>query len=661
MGKFEKKPERRSSQRREPQHYDARYGQQQPTQARRQASRRKAAARKRTVLLVSIAVTVVLIVAVFAAFTLLRDDGKIVGNLYVAGVDVGGMTKEQAKAAITERLKIYDENTMQVELYGKDCALYTTTYDPDKVQLVDIFGKPMDPGGATENSSDPSEEPTEPSESTTPSESTEPSESEPADAPLDENGEPLTYLGRFSIAPQDANVTLDVDAAVEAAYKYGRSTGLFSRLKEKTLPSRHDLEASGFIHVDEAKLRELMQQANEKFGSTLTESSVKANTGEEKSLTITLGSKGSSIDADALYEQLLTAYLSAEFRQKFTMTETYPAPVDLDKLYGSYCTAPVNAVCDEDTYEITDEKLGFGFEMQKAIDLLNAAKPGQTVTLALGELEPQYTREKLESQLFCDVLGYVESPHSYNPPRTRNLELACEQIDGMILKPGDTFSFNKVVGQRTAERGFQEAAVYVGSDTVDQLGGGVCQVASTIYYCTLQAELEVIERTEHRYTPAYIPWGMDATIYWGSLDYRFRNNTNYPIRIEAKVTASHVIMKFVGTETRDYTLKLEYVVLSKDPWEEEEVEMTPEEAAAKGYSDGEEIVDPYTGAKVKTYKYKYDKDGNELSCEYIDSSSYARRDKQVVKIIYPTEPPTEPTTEPTEPEPSSEPTEPDEP
>ena len=592
MGKYENKPQQ--PQRRE------------PSQAQQRA-RRKEAHRKKTVLLVSVVVAVVLVIGCFVGFVLLRDDGKIVGNLYVCGVDVGGMTKEEAKAAIAQSLKIYDENTMQVDLYGREFPLYTTTYDPAKVQLVDIFGKPMDPSeaSAAAEESEPSEQTEETSEATEPTEPTEPAKQTPADAPLDENGKPLTYLGQLTIAPADAGVTLDVDAAVDAAYRYGRTSGLFSRLKEKNLPERHDLEAAEYLSVNESKIRSLIQESSVKYGSTLTESTVEATAGEEKVIRITLGTKESKIDADALYEQLLAAYVAADFRQQYAMSESFPAPVELDKIYSSYCTEPVNAVCDEETYEITDGAAGFGFEMQQAIETLDAAKPGQTVTLALGPLEPQYTREKLESQLFSDVLASVDSPHSYNPPRTRNLELACAQINGMILKPGETFSFNKVVGERTAERGFKEASVYVGADTVDQLGGGVCQVASTLYYCTLQAELEVVERTEHRYVPAYIPWGMDATVYWGSLDYKFRNNSSYPIRIEATVSDRYVHVKFVGTETRDYTLKLEYVVLSTEAWSEVEVEFTPEEAAEKGYKDGQVIVNPYTGAKVKTYKYKY--------------------------------------------------------
>ena len=638
MGKFEKKPQR--------------------TQ--------KKSGSKKTVLLVSVIVAVVLVVGVFAAFLLLRDDGKIVGNLYVAGVDVGGMTKEQARQAITERLKLYGENTMEIDLYGRSFPLYTTTYDPDKVQLVDIFGKPMDPSDTTQAATEPSEssesEP-ESSETEPETEPTEPSVKTPEDAPLDADGKPLEYLGQLTISPSDANVTLDVDAAVDAAYQYGRSSFLFfSRLKVNTLTERHDLEASDFLSVNEEKIRSILSSGADTYDSTLSESTVSATAGEEKAIHITLGTKESKLNVTALYQQLLDAYVAAEFHQQYTMEETFPAPVDLDKLYSSYCTAPVNAVCDEDTYEITDGTAGYGFEMADAVKLLDSSKPGQSVTIPLGTLEPQYTREKLEATLFHDVLGYVESPHSYNPPRTRNLELACEQINGLILKPGETFSFNKVVGQRTAERGFKEAGVYVGADTVDQLGGGVCQVASAVYYCTVQAELEVIERTEHRYTPAYIPWGMDATVYWGSLDYQFRNNSSYPIRIEAECNSRYVIMKFVGTETRDYTLKFESDSQITDRWEEEYIEMTPEEAAEKGYEDGQVIADPYNAAKVKTYKYKYDKNGKEIACEFIDNSSYARRNKQIVKIIQPEEPtqpstqPTQPSTEPTEP--STEPTEP---
>ena len=133
-----------------------------------------------------------------------------------------------------------------------------------------------------------------------------------------------------------------------------------------------------------------------------------------------------------------------------------------------------------------------------------------------------------------------------------------DHINGYVLKPGETFSFNGVVGERTAAKGYKEGGVYVGGETVQQLGGGVCQVASVLYYCTLKSDLEVIARQEHQYVPDYIPWGMDATIYWGSLDYKFRNNTTYPIRILAEASGGYVRVRFMGTETKDYTVELDY-------------------------------------------------------------------------------------------------------
>ena len=385
---------------------------------------------------------------------------------------------------------------------------------------------------------------------------------------------------------------------------------------------------------------------------------------------ITLGTLKRNIDIDKLYNEILEAYMAGRYDLQYIYDETVPEPVDLDKLYQDCgCVAPVNAVCDEDTYEITDGKNGYGFTMADALIAFANAKPGDTVTLALTELEPRYTSESLQSQLFCDVLASYDSPHVWNPTRTHNLELACQAIDGTILKPGEIFSFNKIVGERTAEKGYGEAGVYVGGRTENQLGGGVCQVASTVFYCTLKANLEVIERAEHQFLPSYVPYGMDATVYWGSLDYQFRNNTTHPIRIDASVSDGYVHVRFVGTETKDYTVKLDYVVTSWFPAEEKIIDISPDMRdydKYKGYEDGEVIQTAYDGANVTTYMYKYDKDGNLISTEVVCYSRYDRRDREIAHIVDPNEPtepstePTEPSTEPTEPstEPSTEPTEP---
>ena len=99
------------------------------------------------------------------------------------------------------------------------------------------------------------------------------------------------------------------------------------------------------------------------------------------------------------------------------------------------------------------------------------------------------------------------------------------------MNSGDVFSYNGVVGQRTAARGYQAAPAYVQGETVDEIGGGICQTSSTIYYAVLHTTLEIVERHAHMYSVGYVPDGMDATVYFGLSDFRFKNNTDYPVKI----------------------------------------------------------------------------------------------------------------------------------
>ena len=587
-----------------------------------------------------------------------KDDGKIVGNLFIAGVDLGGLTREEAKLALEANSATFGKDDMTIELYTRDFPLYTTTYNPDLPVDVDIFGKPLVPTQTVPATEVPTE--TEAVEET--EETPEETPAVPADAPLDENGDPLRMEGTITLTAADVGISLDIDKAVEAAYDYGRG-GLFSRLSKKNLDERLDLDVSKYLSVDENNIRNILKGHADVLATALSEAKVNSST---DALQITLGIRERNIDVDSLFDAILRSYTAGEYRLQYVLAERFPEPLDLDVLRASYNKEPINAVCDENTFEITEGKDGYGFDMAEAITLLDAASEGETITVPMGVLAPYYTVETLQSQLFNDELSYCETPHTNIPNRTTNLRLACAAINGYILKPGEVFSFNGIVGQRTAAKGYREGNAYVGGDTVPVIGGGICQVASTLYYCTLMADLEVVEREEHQYVPDYIKWGIDATIYWNSIDYKFRNNTPYPIRIEAWVEGGYVRARFVGTETKDYTVVLDSVTVSREDYDVKDFFIYPEMPNYEkyaGYKDGETVVFPYTGYFVKSYMYKYDKDGNELSCEFIDDSDYDSRDKQVAvlrdpathtdpvtgKPIEPTEPTTPPATEPTTP------------
>ena len=151
---------------------------------------------------------------------------------------------------------------------------------------------------------------------------------------------------------------------------------------------------------------------------------------------------------------------------------------------------------------------------------------------------------------FSNVYSKYSTTFSSPAGRTTNIKVACKYIDGTILKPGEIFSFNEIVGRRTPERGFKIATVYSGQETLEGYGGGVCQVSTTIFNAVLYANLQIVERCQHSMTVHYVPYGRDAAISWGSADFKFKNTTNSPIKISAKVYDNYKLEVKLLTSTK---------------------------------------------------------------------------------------------------------------
>lgn len=166
----------------------------------------------------------------------------------------------------------------------------------------------------------------------------------------------------------------------------------------------------------------------------------------------------------------------------------------------------------------------------------------------------------MRSQEFNQLYSTYSTNYVNNPDRTINLKLACKAINGTIINQGETFSFNRIVGERTEAKGYKEAPIFVNSETTPAVGGGICQVASTMFNAALLGNFEITERTEHSQRVSYTPLGRDATIYWGSYDFRFTNNTDFPIRIIMKcengvITSSYYISE-LAPEAPKVSLKV---------------------------------------------------------------------------------------------------------
>lgn len=366
---------------------------------------------------------------------------------------------------------------------------------------------------------------------------------------------------------------------------------------------------------------------------------------ECQTLTITKGKPSTSVDNEVLYEAILRGYNSGVLYVEASVAVGTVEEPDLAEVYDQYYIAPVDAVMDMETFEVSGGTYGYEFDLEAAQAALETADYGETVEIPFYRTTPEISTESLRSLLFRDVLSSSSTEHTGEYNRNVNLQLACEALNGIVLFPGEEFSYNEALGERTTDKGYLPAGSYVVGATIETVGGGICQPSSTLYHCCLLADLEITLRDCHMYAVSYLPLGIDATINWGSFDYCFRNNTNYPIRIEAWMADGYVHIQLMGTDEKDYYVVMENYVDRVIPYETVYEEMYADNP--EGYEDGDVITSGYTGYEIYTYRCKYDKETDELiSREYEDWSEYWARDEVIVKIVAkPTEAPeTEPTT-----------------
>lgn len=303
--------------------------------------------------------------------------------------------------------------------------------------------------------------------------------------------------------------------------------------------------------------------------------------------------------------------------------ETLTARQLHDRLHGEMKNASYDAAAGT----IIPEQPGADFDVAAVQKALDGAAPGETLTLDAEIEEPEVTAADLKAVLFRDVLGEAKTHVSGSAGRIGNVKLSAQIINGLVLNSGETFSYNGSVGKRTADRGFKPAPAYVKGETVDEIGGGICQTSSTLYLACLLSNLEITERYAHRYVPAYIVWGMDATVSWGGPDYKFTNNTLYPVKIVTKYEKGYLTVQILGTNVDGTYVKMSNEVLSKTPWEtiyQEDPTMAP------GSPDVVKVT-PYTGYKVNSYQTIYDKDGKVIDSHFEASSNYKVRNKVILQ------------------------------
>lgn len=325
-----------------------------------------------------------------------------------------------------------------------------------------------------------------------------------------------------------------------------------------------------YLKVREAALREKLTQYAEVYDTSyrqtqwrLTGTAPELATdrfnpeAEGQTLVVTMGLPEAHLDVDNAVEQILEAFSHPLLRNgdeiELAVTpERIPETPDWEALAAEVFTEPVNDAPDRDTGGILPGCYGQSIDVSGC----SGSQPGYGNVLAF---PLQYTAPEVMGQdaLFQDVLGEYETKHNNNENRNNNLRLLCQALNGHIVQPGETFSYNEVVGERTAEKGYLPAPAYSGNRLTDAIGGGVCQGSTTLYNCVLLADLEVVFRTCHGAKVTYVPPGLDATVNYLTTDFQFRNQYRFPVKILAEVSDGYVKMKLLGTDEKDYYIKME--------------------------------------------------------------------------------------------------------
>lgn len=237
---------------------------------------------------------------------------------------------------------------------------------------------------------------------------------------------------------------------------------------------------------------------------------------------------------------------------------------------------------------------------------------------------PQVKQSELKEN--TALIAGCETIADNNEDRDINIGTICKVIDGIEIKPGEIFSVNSVAGQRTEAKGYKAAPAIADGILVEQVGGGICQLAGTLYNAALKADMDIVERVRHTWSSDYLPIGQDSTLNWDDKDLKIKNTSDYSIFISAKFENQHVKVNLYGQPLEDgVAIKVQNEIVEELKPGKTEVRYT------SGLPDGtvQTVRKPRTGYKVNVYRI-YLKGGTETDRELVSSDVYPPLNKIIL-------------------------------
>ena len=362
-----------------------------------------------------------------------------------------------------------------------------------------------------------------------------------------------------TLSLEQLEVSFDTKGITNEAYRIGKEGNIFLDNFNVIYTLFKNVNLEPTLNINEEQLSKTLDEISAQLPDKVVESSYYQ---EGNNLIITTGKEGNVVDKEKTIEQIKTALSDFSIINnpiEITVKTQKPEPINIKKIHEEIYKEPVDAYYTQNPFTIypSENGLDFNVSIDEAKNIIGDGTNTE-YTIPLKVLYPNVTTNMIGTEAFPDLLSSYSTKYAAsNKDRTTNLRLAANKINGTVLMPGETFSYNKVVGARTIAAGYKEAPIYVSGKVVDGLGGGICQITSTLYNAVVYANLEVTQRSNHQFVPSYVTASRDATVVYGAIDFQFKNNRNYPIKLVCSVSGGVANFQIFGLkQDNDYEVEI---------------------------------------------------------------------------------------------------------
>lgn len=433
----------------------------------------------------------------------------------------------------------------------------------------------------------------------------------------------------YLLDTSELEYSIDTNLTAKKAFQYGKNGSLFSKIIKAIKAKTKKIELLPAFIFDDTQIAEKLNE----FGiEALGEVRQHEVTVENDKIIIKPGTKGYNGDpTDALSGFNYALENETENLIKVTFNTVIPDLLTVDRLSQIVSADGLDAAFSIENGEviITEGRSGYIFDEAEATEALAGVyEGGKIVTINCSPVAPKISYEELKAKLFnTELASYSTRYNQGQVSRSKNVAVAASKLDGVIILPGEILSFNDIVGKRTTENGFKPAPEYQNGKSVTGIGGGTCQVSTTLYSAALYANLEIVSRRNHSMSVSYVPLGQDATVTDSGTDLKIKNNTSYPIKLKTSAGGGKVSVKIIGT-AYEPSISVKIINTQTSP------------------------------LSATTTRVVYDETGAEISRELIANSKYKPHEEETTTSTQkPSETPTPEATEVAGEEPADKPTE----